>query len=344
MVRGATPGAAPDPLAPAPPAPGSRELAERVAPLIFGHRPRRWWLWPLRLVALGLLLLALGLWLLRAEARAALARDLERARPTGLLPGAAALELGPGDAPAAALLVHGWATCPADFADLPQRLADCGLRVRAPLLPGHGADPRALQRVSLGEIEAQLQSEYAGLRERHSQVFLVGFSMGAALCLGLERGLPAAQLPAGLALVAPYFDIARPAWLPIDPARAAAWLEPWLPFVAAGPEFVRLVDRSQAGRLVKFEALPLRAVGLLSDLRAKLASPGQLEACRSPLQMVISSGDHAADPEAARRAYERLRSPDKQLLVVERSDHHVLLDHDAQAILSFLEARLCPHR
>ena len=344
MVRGPQPGGSPDPTAAPAPAPGSRELAERVAPLIFGHRPQRWWRWPVRLIAAGLLLSALGLWLLRGEGRAALARDLERARPSGRLPGAASLELGPQNAPAAALLLHGWATCPADFAELPERLAACGLFVRAPLLAGHGSDPREFARVSLAEIEAQVRAEYAALESRFPRVFLVGFSMGAGLCLGLEAELPADRRPAGLALVAPYFEIQRPAWLPLDPARAARWLQPWLAYFDAGPEFVRLADKRQAHRVVKFEALPLNAVGLLSELRAKLAAPGVLENCRSPLSMVISSGDRAADPRAAQRAYERLGSPDKGLLVVDRSDHQLLLDFDAQAILSFLEARLCPPR
>lgn len=344
MVRGATPGAAPDPLAAAPLPPGSRELAERVAPLVFGHRPRRWWRWPLAMVALGLLLCAVGLWLLRAEGAAALARDLERARPSGALPGAASLELGPPTAPAAVLLLHGWATCPADFAALPERLAGCGLFVRAPLLPGHGVDPREFERVTLRDLERAVRTEYEALASRHGQVFLVGFSMGAALSLCLEGELPEERLPAGLVLVAPYFGISRPAWLPIDPARAAAWLEPWLPFFATGPEFVRLADHSQADRVVKFEALPLRAVRLLAELRSKLGAPGRLEACRSPVSMVISSGDRAADPEAARRAYARLGGPAERLLVVDRSDHQLLLDFDAETILSFLEARLCPSR
>jgi carboxylesterase len=296
------------------------------------------------LIGAGLLLCGVGLLLLRGEGRAALARDLERARPSGRLPGAAGLELGAPTAPAAALLLHGWATCPADFAELPERLAACGLFVRAPLLAGHGVDPQAFARVSLAEIEAQVRAEYEALAGRFERVFLVGFSMGAALCLTLEAELPAERLPAGLALVAPFFEIQRPAWLPIDPARAARWLEPWLPYLDAGPEFVRLADKRQAQRVVKFEALPLSAVGLLADLRTKVAAPGRLEACRSPLAMVLSSGDRAADPRAAERAFERLGSPDKRLLVVDRSDHQLLLDFDAEAILSFLEARLCPPR
>lgn len=344
MVRPPLPEPCASPLEPPPPAPGSRELAERVAPMIYGHRPRPWWRWPVRVVLLGLLLAGLGWGLLRLEAAQALKRDQDRRGPAGIWPAAQSVDMGPKEAPVAVLLLHGWASCPADFVGLPERLAAAGLRVRAPLLPGHGGDPRDFAKLSLEELQAFVAAEYAGIRAQHSQVWLLGFSMGAALAVDLCAGLPLAQQPAGLALMAPYFAVREPAWLPYRAADWARWMAPVLPFVAAGPEFVRLKQRSRAEQVVKFEALPLDAVQLLERLRPLVSDPQRLADVQVPVRCVISRQDGAADPEAAERAFAALGSADKLLLMVERSDHQLLYDYDADQILEFFVNHLSPKR
>jgi carboxylesterase len=330
------------PLTPPPAPPGSRELAERVAPLIYGHRPRPWWRWPLLLVLLGLLLTGIGLWLLRGEAERALARDLARRAPAGLWPAALAVDLGPPDAEQAVLLVHGWASCPADFAGLPERLAACGLRVRAPLLPGHGGDPRDFAALTLPTLQAFVAAEYAVLRAEYERVWLLGFSMGAALAVDLCSRLPADQQPAGLALMAPYCGIAEPRWLPFRSTDWARWLQPLLRFVPAGPEFVCLKQKSRAAEVVKYEALPLTAVALLEQLRPLVNDRERLAGLRLPVRCVISRQDTASDPAASQAAFEALGSPDKILLMVEQSDHQLLYDYDADQILDFFAQHLCP--
>ncbi len=80
------------------------------------------------------------------------------------------------------LLVHGIAGSPAQMRNLAENLAAAGLKARGSLLPGHGAVPDDLRGIVWQDWYEHLHGEYQALKDRHDEVFLVGFSIGAALC------------------------------------------------------------------------------------------------------------------------------------------------------------------
>ena len=131
-------------------------------------------------------------------------------------------ELGPADAPAGVLLLHGMSDGPYSLRALGEALAGQGYRVLGLRLPGHGTIPSALRDVTWEDMAAAVRLGVAHLADgpRGRPVHLIGYSTGAALALDYSldaragRGAPS---PASLVLVSPAIGITR-----------AAALTPWL--------------------------------------------------------------------------------------------------------------------
>jgi carboxylesterase len=103
-------------------------------------------------------------------------------------------------APAAALLLHGLYGSPADFADLPARLAAAGFDVVAPLLPGHGRVPDDVDAVWAEDYRKAARAAYDDVAATHPRVAVVGFGMGGALALVVA----AERKPSAVVLANPY--------------------------------------------------------------------------------------------------------------------------------------------
>ncbi len=108
----------------------------------------------------------------------------------------------------AALFIHGFPDTPFAMSDLANSLHDQGWTVSVPLLPGFGPQLNTLyqQRAEFW-IDAICQ-EIERLKQEHSPVLVVGFSLGGGLAI------PAAvrSRPDGLVLLAP-FCLPYPTWL-----------------------------------------------------------------------------------------------------------------------------------
>jgi len=183
---------------------------------------------------------------------------------------------------AAVLLIHGLYGCPADLAGLPARLAERGFDVHAPLLPGHGRVPDALDTVWAQDYRKAVRAAYDELAAKHRNVVVVGGSMGAALALDLA----AERKPAALVLVSPYLGrLATPSWCPVSFDSLVGPLSR----VARR----RIVDQDMRGRRYasqSFHALrQARDLGLSADAAAKKA------AC--PTLVLVGMGDSIVSPQ-----------------------------------------------
>lgn len=87
-----------------------------------------------------------------------------------------------------ALVLHGFGGTPAEMRPLAHALVEQGLFVRAPLLPGFGAEMHQLATVSAGDWLAVASQAWIDLTARHPDSVLIGYSMGAALALRLATG------------------------------------------------------------------------------------------------------------------------------------------------------------
>lgn len=125
---------------------------------------------------------------------------------------------------AAALLVHGFPGTPAEMRPLGVALHRAGWTVEGLLLPGFGPQIDTLFDRRREEWVAAIHEALGELQRGHTPVLLVGYSMGAALCLAaltppttVHPSLPAPQPPSAMALLAPFWKLPGPVWglLPI---------------------------------------------------------------------------------------------------------------------------------
>jgi carboxylesterase len=106
----------------------------------------------------------------------------------------------------AVLVIHGFTGWPGELAFLGDRLAERGLAVSIPRLPGHGTNGRDFMQTGWRDWLRASVDAYLELAASRPRVHVVGFSMGGLLAIIL-----AARFPVGrLCLVAPGVRISNP--------------------------------------------------------------------------------------------------------------------------------------
>lgn len=114
--------------------------------------------------------------------------------------------------PDGALLLHGFGGNPSVLRGVAEKLADAGLTVEAPLLPGHGTALEDLVPLRWADWSGAAADAYASLAARCGRVAVVGLSMGGGLACWLAARHPEV---CGIVLVNP---LVMP---PPDDVRAA---------------------------------------------------------------------------------------------------------------------------
>ena len=106
------------------------------------------------------------------------------------------------------LLLHGFTGSPASMVPWGRHLAEQGLGVSVPRLPGHGTSWREMNRTGWADWYGEAERSFEKLRAECDQVVVGGLSMGGALSLALaeNRGSEVA----GVVLVNPGLTNASP--------------------------------------------------------------------------------------------------------------------------------------
>lgn len=197
-------------------------------------------------------------------------------------------------------------------------LADAGLTVELPLLPGHGTDIADLVPTRWDDWSAAAESAYAELSARCESMALVGLSMGGTLAVWLAERHPEI---AAMVLVNPLI-------LPPD-ADTLALIDA---MIEGGDELAPGVgsDIAQEGSVESaYAELPLRAARSLFAGASEVAAA--LEEVTCPVLLFSSAQDHVVAPESSDRLAEGAKGP-VQRIVLERSFHVATLDYDREEI------------
>lgn len=259
---------------------------------------------------------------------------------TGALVGAEEFELGAPNADTAVVLVHGFLGASNNFNELPARLASEGYRVCALRLPGHGTTPFELKEVGPAEELNYILAEVRRLKQKHARVYLVGHSMGGALSTLTAAASPDVD---GLILAGPHFRVThrwyyglRVEWWNVLTGWAVRW-------VYKSDAFIQ-VDRPEAKpEIVSYRYVPSKAIALIDHFAALARDPDTLAMVTCPVLVLHGANDAAASPEAARKVLDHMAAPDKEFVLLDRSNHHVFWDYDREQvyekILEFLDQR-----
>ena len=120
------------------------------------------------------------------------------------------------------LVLHGFMGSPVSSRDMAMHIAETGLTVHCPLLPGHGNLPYEIHGHTHKEWLAESDEAFDFLSRHCDQIFIIGHSMGAPLSAYLARKHPDV---CGLVLLAPLYKV--PDWR-INFAAFGRYFMPWL--------------------------------------------------------------------------------------------------------------------
>jgi len=217
-----------------------------------------------------------------------------------------------------ALLVHGFTGTPQSLRGWAQHLADAGLSVALPRLPGHGTTLAEANLTHWEDWYAEVERHLALLRERCDDVFVMGLSMGGTLSIRLaeEHG----DEIAGLVLVNPSLLTKRPDrfLLPVLRLVLGSW-------AAIGNDI-----KKPGMTELAYDKLPVKAAYQVSRLWG--TTRADLDKVTQPLLVLRSTEDHVVEPDSARLLLEKVSSTDVREILLEDSYHVATLDNDAPLI------------
>ncbi|HTS97192.1 MAG TPA: alpha/beta fold hydrolase [Streptosporangiaceae bacterium] len=220
--------------------------------------------------------------------------------------------------PTGALLCHGFTGSPQSLRPWAEYLAEAGLSVCLPRLPGHGTTWQDMARTRWEDWFAEVDRAFAELRGHADEIFVMGLSMGACLALRLaeQRG-PAVS---GLVLVNPSVTADTRLFLL---APVLKFLVPSLKGIASD------IKKEQASEL-GYDRVPVKAAASLPGLWR--ATQAQLADVTQPVLAYHSTDDHVVGPASLRVLRQTL--PSLEVRELPDSYHVATLDNDAPEIFA----------
>ena len=222
--------------------------------------------------------------------------------------------------PVGAILSHGLTGMPGSLRDWGESLAEAGLSVRIPRLPGHGTTWKDGNRFTWQDWYAELERAFDDVRSRCDRVFVMGLSMGGTLALRLaeQRG----DDVAGVVVVNPSLFTTRKDAKLLPVAR---WLVPSFPPVGNDIKKPGAVEPA-------YDRLPVKAAYQLSQLWKQ--TNADLDRLTQPLLVLTSRDDHVVEPANSERLMQHAASTDKRQVMLENSFHVATMDNDLPLIVS----------
>ena len=196
-------------------------------------------------------------------------------------------------------------------------LADAGLTVEMPLLPGHGTDVADMVPTRWSDWSAAAEAAYLGLAARCDSVAVVGLSMGGSLSVWLgERHADIAALVLVNPLVVPDDGLVGLLQSMVDGGEVLA------PGVGSDIALPGAVESA-------YPELPLEAA--LSLFQGVTEVEANLGSVTCPVLLFSSPQDHVVPPVSGDRVVEAVKGPVERI-TLERSYHVATLDYDKDEI------------
>ncbi|MFC8145040.1 alpha/beta hydrolase [Streptomyces paradoxus] len=218
----------------------------------------------------------------------------------------------------AVLLCHGFTGSPQSLRPWAEHLAEHGLTVSLPLLPGHGTRWEDLRITGWQDWYAEVDRALRLLCERRETVFVAGLSMGGALALRLA---------------AKHGDAVRGVMV-VNPANKvhglAAHALPVVRHLVPATKGIASDIAKPDSRELGYDRVPLHAAHSLRQFFQ--ATDRELPQVTQPVLLMRSPQDHVVPPADSARILSRISSTDVKEVILEQSYHVATLDHDADRI------------
>jgi carboxylesterase len=227
------------------------------------------------------------------------------------------------DAPViGALLVHGLNGSRRDMTEIEERLSTHGVITENILLPGHGSHVRDMLPLGWPEWAAAVQRELHLLKQRCDGVFLIGQSLGGALCLHTAAH---EEVTGVVSMCAP---LHMQPWTRsvVDMAKHVTPLVPTLREDVRDPDARRKYTRDV------YRWTPMAPVASMLDYLPQLRR--ELPQVTVPVLVMAALHDHVVPVRDGREIYRLLGSKDKHLVTLHHSYHVIMKDHDREEVMS----------
>ncbi|MFB6957105.1 alpha/beta hydrolase [Streptomyces sp. NPDC056309] len=216
------------------------------------------------------------------------------------------------------LLCHGFTGSPQSLRPWGRYLAERGLTVSLPLLPGHGTRWEDMQLTGWPDWYAEVDRELRVLRDSCARVFVAGLSMGGALALRLAARQGDAV--AGVVVVNPANKV----------HGLSAYALPVARHVVRTTKGIASDIALEGAAELGYDRVPLHAAHSLRNFFRMV--DGELPQVTQPLLLLRSPQDHVVPPADSARILGRVSSTDVTEVLLEHSYHVATLDHDADRI------------
>lgn len=213
---------------------------------------------------------------------------------------------------AAILLTHGFTATPVEVKPLGEKLFAAGYDVYAPLIPGHNQTPADLNNTKYTDWISYLENKLEGLFEKYDTVFVSGESMGGLLsCYLAERY----EKIAGVILFAPAISIKN-----LHLLRFLKFVMPYMGDMDKdGGDDEDLVYPWKG-----YKTRPTHAAFEMYKLQQIVKK--DLDKIKMPVLVFQGSNDKTIDVKSSDIVIEKISSEQKELVVLEKSGHCVVLD------------------
>lgn len=222
------------------------------------------------------------------------------------------------------LLVHGLNADTSDYAELATLLESDGCITENVLLPGHGPGSRGRAALSSGwpEWAAVVMDALRALKQRCDCVFLVGHSLGGALCLHVAAHEPVAGM---VVMCAPLH--LQPWMLPI--VSLTKRIMPAVPSLREDVHDPQARWRYPRGEYRWTPMAPVESMlRFLPQLRAELPT------IKAPALIMLAERDHVVPARDSREIYRLLGSQEKYLVAFPRSYHVLMKDYEREEVFA----------
>lgn len=223
------------------------------------------------------------------------------------------------------ILIHGFTGSPAEVRLLGEFLHSEGYTVLAPRLCGHGTTVEEMANTKWPHWYSAVEDAYHMIKSLCTSVSVIGLSMGGLLAFKLAAEY---QVDKIISLSTPIFIAdKRLDMLPVYRMFRAFVPKKRKVYADIGPQYS-----------VGYTATPLSSLSSLLDLIGH--ADRLLPAMQAPVLIVQSHRDHTVEPRSAEYIFDKIASPQKTLLWLEKSGHLVTIDieheHVFQKISEFL--------
>jgi carboxylesterase len=235
-----------------------------------------------------------------------------------VMPGAEAFARRAG--PTGVLLCHGFTGSPQSLRPWAEYLAEAGLSVSLPRLPGHGTTWQEMARTRAEDWYAEVDRAFDELQAGCDEMFVMGLSMGG--CLALRLAELRGNAVRGLVVVNPSITADTRLFV----------LAPVLKLVVPSLKGIASDVKKEGASEVGYDRVPVKAAATLPGLWG--ITQQHLKDLTQPILAYRSRTDHVVGPASMKLLQEAVPAGQLEVRELANSFHVATLDNDADAIFA----------